>query len=98
MTSAVKGHGCRIDQSQTPPMQQEQDRNLAVVAPTDRIVHMDRVQTCEGDLTPSRPRNSLANWSWVGLGNNPNRPTVDKITRKQLQWNIFNYNSTENRP
>ena len=79
-------------------MQQGPERNLAVVAPTDRIVHMDRVQTYEGDLTPSRPRDYLANWSWVDLENNPNRPTVDEITKKQLQWNIFNDNSTENRP
>ena len=97
-TSAAKGHGCGIDQSQTPPMQQEPDRNLAVVAPMDRIVHTDRFQTYEGDQTPTRPRNSLANWTCVGLGNNPNRPTIDEITRTQLQWNIFDDNSTENRP
>ena len=46
-------------------MQQEPERNLVVVAPTDRIVHMDRVQTYEGDLALSRSRNSLGNWSWV---------------------------------
>ena len=74
------------------------ERNHAVVAPMDRIVHMDRFQTYEGDLAQSRPRNPLPNWSWVDLGNNPNRPTVDEITRKQLQWNIFNDNSMENRP
>ena len=35
---------------------------------------------------------------WVDIGNNPNRPTVDEIIRKQLQWNMSNDNSTENRP
>ena len=79
-------------------MQQEPERNLAVVAPTDSIVHTDRVQTYEGDLAQSRPRNSLANWTWVDLGNNPNRPRVDEITRKQLQLNIFDDNRTESRP
>ena len=39
----------------------------------------------------------MANWSWVDLGNNPNIPKVDGITRKQLQWNIFNDNNTDNR-
>ena len=71
-------------------MQLEPKKNLADVAPTDRIVHTDRVQTYEGDLAPSRPRKSLATWSWVDVGNNPNRPTVDEITRNQLQWNMFN--------
>ena len=79
-------------------MQQEPERNLTVVAPMDRIVHTDRVQTYEGDPAPTRPRNSLANWTWVGSGNNTNRPMVHEITRKQLQWHIFNDNSTENRP
>ena len=78
-------------------MQQEPKRNLAVVAPMDRIVHTDRVQTLR-DPTPTRPRNSLANQTWVGLGNNPNRPTVDEVTRKQLQLHIFNDNSTAYRP
>ena len=81
-TSVVKGCGCRIDQSQTPPMQQEPERNIAVVALTDRIVHMNRVQTYEGDLTLSRPRNSLANWSWVDLGNNPNLPPMRHLVAK----------------
>ena len=81
-----------------PPMKLEPERNLAVFAPTDRIVHTDRVQTYERNLAPTRPRNSLANWSWVDLENNPNRPTVDEITRRQFLWNIFDDNNTENRP
>ena len=79
-------------------MQQEPERNLAVVAPTDRNVHTDRIQTYEGDPAPIRPRKPLANWTWVSLGNNPNRPTVDEITKNQLQWHIFSDNNTENRP
>ena len=44
-TSMVKGHGLinDTDQPQTPPMQQEP--GIAVVAPSDRIVHTNRVQT-----------------------------------------------------
>ena len=101
-TSVVKGHGCRLlnedNQSQTPPVQQEAERNLLIVAPMDRIVHTDRNQTYEGDPTLIRPRNALANWTCVSLGNNPNRPRVAEITRKQLQWHIFDDNNTEKRP
>ena len=64
----------------------------------DRIVHTDRIQFYEGDPALTRPRNSLANWTCICLGNNPNRPTIDEITRKQLQWNIFDDNNTDNRP
>ena len=81
----AKGHGCRIinecDISQTPPMQQELERNLAVVAPPDRIVYTDRIQTYEGDPALTRPRKPGTNWTSGSLGNNPNRPTIDKITR-----------------
>ena len=60
-TSLAKGFGCRIingcDIAQTPPVQQEPERNLAVVVPTDRI------QTYEGDPAPTRPRKPLANWT-----------------------------------
>ena len=66
-TSLAKGCGCGIinghDIPQTPPVQQEPERNLAVVAPTDRI------QTYEGDLAPARARKPLANWTWVSLDN-----------------------------
>ena len=100
--SVVKGCGCRLlnecDLLQTPHAQQEPERNLAVVAPTDRIVHTDRIQTYEGELAPTRPRKPLANCTSVSLENNPNRPTVDAITRGQLQWSLFNDNNTENRP
>ena len=77
-TSVAKGSGCRFingcDIPQTPPVHQEPvERNLAVVASTDRV------QTNEGNLAPSTARKDLANWSRVrhsntraGLTNNNN--------------------------
>ena len=66
-TSLAKGHGCGIingcDIPQTPPVQQEPERNLAVVPPTYKI------QTYEGDLALARTRKPLANWTWVSLDN-----------------------------
>ena len=79
-------------------MQQEPERNLAVVASTDRIVPTDRIQAYERDPAQTRPRKPLQNWTRVSLGNNPSRPTVDEIMREQLQWSIPNGNNTENRP
>ena len=99
-TSVVKGHEHGIinenDQSQT--MQQESERHLAVVEPTDRIVHTDRIQTYDEEPALARPRPPLANWSSVNLGNNPNRPTVDEITKHGPQWHIFCDDNIENRP
>ena len=65
--SSAKGCGCginnRCDIPKTPPVQQEPERNLAVVTPTDRI------QTYKGDLALARTRRPLANWTWVSLDN-----------------------------
>ena len=65
-TSLVKGCGCRItnghDIPQTPSVQQEQERHLAIVEPTDRI------QTY-GDPALARARKPLANWTWVSSDN-----------------------------
>ena len=91
----VKGQGHRIFIYQTL---KEPERNLAIVPPTDKVVHMDSVQTYEGDLTLTRPRKLLANWTSVSLGNNPNRPTVDEVTRGQCQWNMFSDNNMDYRP
>ena len=91
----IKGCGCRIIIDQTP---QEPEKNLVVVPPTVRIVHMDRVQTYEEDPSPTRPRAPLANWTSVNLGSNPKRPTVDEITKHQLQWHIFANDNTDYRP
>ena len=38
-----------------------QKENIAIVPPTDKIVHTDRVQTYERDLALTRPRQLLAN-------------------------------------
>ena len=68
-TSVAKGRGCRFiskyDAPQAPPVHQEPtvERNLAIVAPTNRV------QTYEWNRTPSKSRKDLANWSWVRLGN-----------------------------
>ena len=101
-TSVIKGcrHGIFINQ--TP-----QESEIAVAPPmhktvyTDKIEHMDRVQIYEELPAQPRPRQPLANWTSVRLGNNPNRPTVDEITQGQQQWNMFNDNThrqNHNRP
>ena len=94
-TSVVKGwrHGIIIDQTPWEP-----ERNLAIVAPTDKIVHMDSVQIYKEDPAPTRPRVPLANWTSVHLGNNPKRPTVNKITKHWLKWHIFANDNTDYRP
>ena len=43
----------------------QQEPEIAVVAPSDRIVHTDRVQTYDEEPAPARCRPTLANWSWV---------------------------------
>ena len=75
-TSVVKGceHGLINENDQSLTMQQESERNLAVVPPLNRILHTNRVQTYDEEPTPARPTPALANWSSVNLGNNPNRP------------------------
>ena len=51
------------------------NRNLAIVAP------IDRVQTYERNLAPSIARKDLANWSWVRLGNTRVRLTNNHNSR-----------------
>ena len=46
---------------------------------------MDRVQTYDGNLAPSKSRKDLANWSWVRLGNTRARLTINNRT-EQGQW------------
>ena len=65
-TSVAKGcgHGFinRCELPQAPPVHQEPvERNLAIVAPADRV------KTYEGNIAPSTFRKDLANWSWVRL-------------------------------
>ena len=83
-TSVAKGCGRgfinRCDIPQTPPVHQEPvERNLAVVAPTDRV------QTYEGSLAPSTSRKDLANWSWVRLGNTRARLTNNNNNNRMAE-------------
>ena len=84
-TSVIQGCRCGIFIHQTP-----QEPEIVIVPPTDRIVHTDRIQTYEEMPAPVRPRHLVANWTSITLGNNPNRPTTDKIIWGQPQWNMFN--------
>ena len=81
-TSVAKGHGCRFingyDIPQSPPVHQEPvERNLEVVAPTDRV------QTSVGNLSSSTTRKDLTNWSWVRLSNTRARPTHNNNNRTE---------------
>ena len=79
-TSVVKGCGCRLlsqcDITQTPPAV---DRNLVIVAPTDRV------QTYEGNLAPGLARKDIANWTWVRLGSTRARLTNNNSRLDQRQ-------------
>ena len=60
-TSVAKGCECRCingcDLPQVHPVHQAHvEKNLVVVAPTDRV------QTYEGDIAPSTSRKDVANW------------------------------------
>ena len=95
-TTIAKGHECRFinecDIPQAPPVHQEPmvERNLVIVAPTDRV------QTYEGNLAPSKSRNDLANWSWVKLGNTRARLTNNNNNRtEQRQWQRPDDNTDE---
>ena len=54
-----------------------------------RIVHNDSMQIYEEPPVPGRPRQSLANWTSVRLGNDPNRHTVDEITIGPQHYNLI---------
>ena len=95
-TSVARGHGCRLlsrcDISRASPLHEEPtvERNLAIVAPTNRV------QTYEGDLVPSKSRKDLANWSWVRLGNT--RPMIinnNNNRTEQRQWQRPNSNTDD---
>ena len=96
-TSVIKGHGGSIFIEQT-----SQEPEIAVVPPTDRTIHMNRVQTYEELPTQPSPRQPLANWTSLRLGDNPDRPTVDDISHGQLKWNMLQDNNRQrqrhNRP
>ena len=78
-TSVIKGHRHGVFINQAP-----QELEIAVIPPTDKIIHMDRVQTYEELPAQPRPRKPLANWTYVRLGKNSDGPTVDDISHRQL--------------
>ena len=86
--SVMKGHRCGIFINQTP-----QQPEIAVVPASDKIVHTDSVQIYDELPAHPRPRKPLANWTSFRLGNNSDRPTVDDISHRQLQWNMLNDNN-----
>ena len=70
-------HGIHIDQ--TTPVKEPA---IAVVPPSqDRIVCNNRVQTYDEPPAAVRPRHTLANWTSIRLGNDPNRPTVTEMAK-----------------
>ena len=78
-TSVAKGCGHRFvngcDTPQTPPVPQEPEKNLTIVAPTDRV------QTYEENVTPSTTTKDLVNWSLLRLSNTRARPTTNSNNR-----------------
>ena len=79
--------GCRheIHLDQTPPVREP---TIAVVPPSpNRIVHNDSIQTYDELPVPIRPRDALAKWTSIRLGNNPNRPTINERETEQLTYN-----------
>ena len=65
------GHGCGMTA-------------IASVTPTPhRVVHNDSIQIYEEPPAPVRRRHSLANWTPVRLGIDPNNHTVDESTMGQ---------------
>ena len=65
---------------------------IACVTPSPhRVVHNDSIQIYEEPLAPVRCRHSLANWTSVRLGNDPNNHTVDESTMGQQDFNLIIY-------
>ena len=87
-------HGIPIDQTATT-----KEAAIALVAPSPhRIVHNDSVQIYEESPAPVRCRHSLANWTSVRLGNDPNMHTVDEMTNGPQNYNsIIDSTDQQNR-
>ena len=63
---------------------------IASVTPSPhRVVHNDSIQIYEEPPAPVRHRHSLANWTSVRLGNDPNNHTVDESTMGQQDFNLI---------
>ena len=52
-------------------------------------MHNDSIQIYEEPPAPVGCRHSLANWTSVRLGNDPNNHTVDKSTMGQQDFNLI---------
>ena len=90
------GCGCGIPIDQTVTTK---EAATALVPPSPhRIVHNDSVQIYEEPPAPLRPRHSLANWTSIRLGNDPNRNTVDEMTNGPQNCNsIIDSTDQQNR-
>ena len=63
---------------------------IACVIPSPhRVVHNNSIQMHEEHPAPVRCRHSLANWTSVRLGNDPNNHTVDESTTGQQDFNLI---------
>ena len=63
---------------------------IACVPPSPhRIVHDDSIPIYEEPPAPVRHRHSLANWTSVRLGNDPNNHTVDETTMAPQHYNLI---------
>ena len=63
---------------------------LASITPSPhRVMHNDSIQIYEEPPAPVRCRHSLANWTSVRLGNDPNNHTVDESTMGQQDFNLI---------
>ena len=88
--------GCRIHLNQTP---QVREPAVGVVPPSlDRIIHNECVQISDELPVPVRPRQPLANWTSVRLGNNPKRPTTNERETEHSTYNsVIDTNRQQNR-
>ena len=76
--------GCRCRTATT------KEAAIACVPPSPhRIVHNDSIQIYEEPPAPVRHRHSLANWTSVRLGNDPNNHTVDETTMGPQHYNLI---------
>ena len=81
------GCGCGIPIDQTATTK---EAAIAFVPPSPhRIVHNNSAQIYEKPPAQVRPRHSLANWTSVRLGNDPNRHTVDETTIGPQNYNLI---------
>ena len=81
------GQRCGIPINQTATTK---EAAMALVPPSPhRTAHNDSMQIYEEPPAPVRHRHSLANWTSVRLGNDPNRHTVDETTIGPQNYNLI---------